>query len=236
MIILAYFLIGGIGFRYIERKKGSEIAYKNRQKFIVYFIIINTIYLSIVIYPLIFRSLSGLIICLGLYELLKIFQYSRYSQKVFFLCTFFLFGVLSLGFYFFGNLNKELILFSFLILSIFDSFSQITGQLWGSKKILPEISPNKTLGGLVGGTTVALFSALLLRPLTFLPLHLTLVLSVGIIFFAFVGDAAASVYKRKYGVKNFSDLLPGHGGILDRFDSLIAGGAWVALYIYILNI
>jgi phosphatidate cytidylyltransferase len=235
-ITLTYFLIGGIGFHYIERKKGSEIAYKNREKFVTYFLIINTLYLSIAFFPLIFRCLSAFIILLGLYELLKLFQNSGYTQKVFFLCAFFLLGTLSVGFYFFGNLNKELILFSFLVLSIFDSFSQITGQLWGKRKILPQISPNKTLEGTVGGSVVALLSALLLNELTSRPIYDTLFLSAGIVFFAFTGDAAASAYKRKYMVKNFSELIPGHGGILDRFDSLIAGGAWVALSVYVFNI
>ena len=235
-ITLTYFLIGGIGFYFINRNKDAVVAYKNRQKFVIYFFIINTLYLSIVFFPLIFRSLSGLIICLGLYELLKTFQDSRYSQKVFFVGAFSLFGVLSVGFYFFGNLDKELILFSFLVLSIFDSFSQITGQLWGKRKILPRISPNKTLEGMIGGSFVAMLSALLLNELTSRPIYTTLFLSVGIVFFAFTGDAAASAYKRKYGVKNFSELIPGHGGILDRFDSLIAGGAWVSLCVYVLNI
>jgi phosphatidate cytidylyltransferase len=235
-IILAYFLIGGIGFYFIDKKKDSSIAYKNRQKYVIYFLIINILYLSIAYYPLIFRLLSVFIIFWGLNELLKLFQNSGYSQKIFFACAFILFSALSIGFYSFGNLNKELILFSFLILSIFDSFSQITGQLWRSRKILPQISPNKTWGGLIGGTTIALISALLLHELSSRPLHLTLLLAVGIVFFAFAGDAAASIYKRKFGVKDYSVLIPGHGGILDRFDSLIAGGAWVALCVYIFNI
>ena len=235
-IMLTYFLIGGIGFHFINRKKDSTIAYKNRQKFVTYFLIINTLYLSIAFFPLIFRFLSAFIILLGLYELLKLFQNSGYSQKVFFIWAFFLFGALSVGFYFFGNLNKELILFSFLVLSIFDSFSQITGQLWGKRKILPRISPNKTREGMIGGSVVALLSALLLNELTSRPVYITLFLSAGIVFFAFTGDVAASAYKRKYGVKNFSELIPGHGGIIDRFDSLIAGGAWVALSVYVFNI
>ena len=235
-ITLTYFLIGGIGFHFINKNKDSGVAYKNRQKFLVYFFITNTLYLSIAFSLLIFRYLSAFIIFLGLYELLKLFQNSGYLQKIFFVVAFFLFGALSVGFYFFGNLDKELILFSFLVISIFDSFSQITGQLWGKRKILPQISPNKTLEGMIGGSVVALLSALLLNELTSRPVYLTLFLSAGIVFFAFTGDAIASLYKRKYMVRNFSELIPGHGGILDRFDSLIAGGAWVALNVYVFNI
>ena len=235
-IVLAYFLIGGIGFYFIDKKKEPGVVRKNRVKFIAYFLIINTLFLSIVIYPAAFRYLSGLIIGCGFYELLKLFQESGYSKKIFFQFSIFLFGILSLCFFFFGSLEKELILFTFLILSIFDSFSQIAGQLWGKRKILPEISPDKTVEGLIGGALVALVSALLLQDLTARPLQKTLILSVGIIFFSFAGDTAASFYKRKYKVKNFSKLIPGHGGVLDRFDSLIAGGAWVALSVYIFNI
>lgn len=235
-ITLTYFLIGGIGFYFINRNKDALVAFKNRQKFVTYFIIINTLYLSIAFSPLIFKYLSAFIVFFGLCELLKLFQNSGYIQKVFFLCAFLLFGTLSLGFYFFGNLDKKLILFSFLVLSIFDSFSQITGQLWGKRKILPRISPNKTLEGMIGGSAVALLSALLLNALTSRSVLITIFLSAGIVFFAFTGDLAASAYKRKYGVKNFSELIPGHGGILDRFDSLIAGGAWVSLCVHVLNI
>lgn len=235
-IVLAYFLMGGIGFYFIDRKKEPEVVHKNRVKFIAYFIIINTLFLSITIYPLAFRYLSVLIIGGGFYELIKLFRKSGYAKKTFFQFSVFLFGILSLGFFFFGSLGKELVLFTFLILSIFDSFSQISGQLWGTRKILPEISPNKTLGGLIGGTTIALISALLLHELSSRPVHLTSLLSVGIVFFSFAGDVAASIYKRKFGVKNFSELIPGHGGILDRFDSLIAGGAWVALSVCVFDI
>lgn len=236
IIILSYFLIGGIGFHIIDKKKGSVVADQNRMKFLVYFLIINILYLSIAYVPMMFRFLSALIVAAGFFELIKLFRESGYSKKIVFVSAFLLFGILSTGFYFFAKLNKELVLFSFLILSIFDSFSQISGQLWGRRKILPNVSPNKTLEGLAGGAIVAFISTFLLLELASRPLHLALLLSAGIVICAFAGDAAASAYKRKYGVKNYSEIIPGHGGILDRFDSLIAGGAWVAFSVYILNI
>jgi len=167
--------------------------------------------------------------------LFQLFRSHGYQFKGFFLGSLFIFVLLAAGFYRFTGLQKELILFSFLILSIFDSFSQIIGQLWGKRKILPKISPNKTTGGLVGGALVALASSLLLHDLYAGPALESLFLAAGVVVFAFAGDLAASLYKRKYKVKDYSNLIPGHGGFLDRFDSLIAGGAWVTFCMYVLN-
>ncbi len=234
-IILSYFILGGIGFYFINRKKDSQTAKKSYTKFISYFFIINILFFSIVFKPVTFRYLSLLIIGAGLYELFKLFRKNGYRQKGFFLGSLFIFTILSVEFFLFSGLKKELILFSFLILSIFDSFSQITGQLWGNIKIFPEISPNKTLGGLIGGSLVAIASGILLDDLYTITSVKSVLMTIGVIFFAFLGDIAASFYKRKYNVKDYSNIIPGHGGFLDRFDSLIAGGAWVTLYVSVLN-
>ena len=235
-IILSYFLLGGIGFYVINRKKDSQTAKKSYTKFISYFFIINILFFSIIIKPVTFRYLSLLIIGAGFYELFKLFRVNGYRQKGFFLGSLVVFMILSVEFFLFSGLKKELILFSFLVLSIFDSFSQITGQLWGNIKIFPEISPNKTLGGLIGGSLVAIASGMLLDDLYTKTSVKSVLMTIGVIFFAFLGDIAASFYKRKYNVKDYSNIIPGHGGFLDRFDSLIAGGAWVTLYVSVLNV
>jgi phosphatidate cytidylyltransferase len=234
-VILIYFLLGGIGFYIINRKKDPLVARKSYTKFVSYFFIINILFFSIVIKPVVFGYLAIFIIGVGFYELFNLFHMTGYRQKGFFLLSLFVFTILSVGFFLFSRLEKEVVLFSFLVLSIFDSFSQITGQLWGSTKILPEISPNKTLGGLAGGILVAMASALLLHDLCTGALFRSLFMAAGVVIFAFAGDLAASLYKRKYNVKDYSNLIPGHGGFLDRFDSLIAGGTWVTLNVYVLN-
>lgn len=225
LIILAYFLIGAVSFYFINRRKEKPEARKNWMKFLTYFIIIHILFFSIVLNALVFRVLSVIIILAGFTELFYLFRKSGYHQKRFFLFSVIIFGLLSWGFYFFSGMEMEMILFTFLVLSIFDSFSQITGQLWGHTKLLPRISPQKTVQGLAGGAAVAILGAFLIRDLTGVPGVESMLLAALIVFFAFIGDMAASYFKRRYGVKDFSRIIPGHGGFLDRFDSLIAGGA-----------
>jgi phosphatidate cytidylyltransferase len=232
---LSYFLLGGFGFYCINRKKDAEIARKSYTKFGVYFIIVNILFFSIVTNPIAFRYLSILIIGAGLAELFRLFQKSGFRNKRFYFFSFVVYGILSYGFFLLGALQKELILFSFIVLSIFDSFSQITGQLLGHRKLFPKVSPNKTLGGLIGGGIIAFGSSFLLYSLYPVSVAKSILLTVGVVFFAFTGDLAASFYKRKFNAKDYNHIIPGHGGFLDRFDSLIASGAWVAFNEYVLK-
>jgi phosphatidate cytidylyltransferase len=229
IIILSYFILGAVAFYFINRKKDHYSARESWKKYITYFIIIHVLFLGIVFNLLIFRIISVAIILIGMFELINLFRNSGYRKQGFFVVSFVLFAVLAAGFFRFSGLNKDLVLFAFLILSIFDAFSQISGQLAGKRKLFPAISPGKTVEGLLGGVLIALASSLLLKSLVEFSIVKTLLMAAGIVLFAFAGDLAASVYKRKYNVKDFSKLLPGQGGFLDRFDSLIAAGAFVAL-------
>lgn len=234
-IILLYFLAGGIGFYAINRKKDPSVAKKSYLKFFTYFIIINVLFFSIALAPLVFRIIVGIIILGGFFELINLYGESGYSHKMFFILSILIFSVLAVGLFAFSGLDSSLVLFSLLVLSIFDSFSQITGQLWGKKNPFPQISPNKTVGGLAGGAVVALVSAYLLRSLPSFSVAEALMYGTAVVIFAFFGDLAASYYKRTYQTKDFSRMIPGHGGILDRFDSLVAGGAAVAFFELVLK-
>jgi len=229
IVVLIYFLLGFIAFYFINRKKEPLESRKSWKKTIIYFFIINIVFFSIVINPLIFRYLAVIILIAGFLELFKLFRESGYRMKYLFTLSTIIFAVFSFGFFVFGGMEKGLILFTFMILSIFDSFSQITGETFGRNKLFPKISPQKTVEGLIGGTLVAILSALLLKNLIPAPSFKALLLAGGVTFFAFIGDLLKSYYKRKYHVKDFSNLIPGHGGFLDRFDSLIAGGALIGM-------
>lgn len=105
-------------------------------------------------------------------------------------------------------------------------FNDVAQYLWGKSlghiRVTPKVSPNKTLAGLLGGIlTTALLSTLLGPMLTPLDWQMSLLMGVIIGITGFCGDVVMSAIKRDIGVKDSGTLLPGHGGILDRLDSLI---------------
>ncbi|MFQ0833447.1 phosphatidate cytidylyltransferase [Citrobacter gillenii] len=105
-------------------------------------------------------------------------------------------------------------------------FNDIAQYLWGKSmgriKVIPKVSPNKTLAGLVGGVATTTLAAAVLGPLM-TPLSIPMAMLAGLIIgiSGFCGDVVMSAIKRDIGVKESGTLLPGHGGILDRLDSLI---------------
>lgn len=115
-----------------------------------------------------------------------------------------------------------------------DSAAYFSGKLIGGPKLAPKISPNKTWAGFIGGTIgsgvilvlfdyfVPYFSNMAgLEVLPFAPLGMAFVIGALFTVFGQIGDLGMSLYKRKAGVKDTGTLIPGHGGLLDRIDSLM---------------
>ena len=96
-----------------------------------------------------------------------------------------------------------------------DTGAYLSGSLFGKHKLIPHVSPNKTVEGAIG----ALLWGLLVT--TYLPKELVITASLIIPAVAQIGDLSFSSIKRRFGIKDFSNILPGHGGIFDRIDSLI---------------
>ena len=101
-----------------------------------------------------------------------------------------------------------------------DSGAYFIGRKFGNKKLWPEISPNKTVGGFFGGIGFGLAVGLVFYWLGYIPFSVAFI-SIFISITGQFGDLVQSAFKRYYGVKDSGNILPGHGGILDRFDSLI---------------
>ncbi len=125
------------------------------------------------------------------------------------------------------EIGKYIYLLALLIPWMSDVFAYFTGVLIGKHKLIPEVSPKKTVegsvGGLLGGMAVAVLYCLAVSGLTdFHPDYFAIGLA-GLVAAALsqVGDLIMSVIKREYGIKDYGKLFPGHGGILDRFDSVL---------------
>lgn len=111
-----------------------------------------------------------------------------------------------------------LILFAVLVT---DTFCYFAGKKFGKHKLSPVISPNKTIEGSLGGTLMCMLFSLGIGLGIGLPWYHTIVLGLLIAIFAQIGDLCESMIKRDAGVKDSSNVLPGHGGFLDRTDSYI---------------
>ncbi len=130
---------------------------------------------------------------------------------------------------------KYLIIGIFILIWVNDSFAYLVGKTVGKHRLYPAISPKKTIEGALGGMVFSLGTAYLLSGLE--PILNTvqwLVLALVIIVSGTLGDLVESKLKREAGVKDSGAILPGHGGMLDRLDSLIyaAPFAYLTLNLY----
>lgn len=128
------------------------------------------------------------------------------------------------------------VIFIFVVVWSTDTMAFVAGRTIGGAKLWPSISPNKTWAGLIGGIAssavlCALFAALVPGAS---PLRLA-VLGLALAVMAQGGDLAESALKRKFGVKDASDLIPGHGGLMDRLDGFIAVAIAAGLFALVVN-
>ena len=120
-------------------------------------------------------------------------------------------------------LSTKLLLFFFIVIFASDIGAYFTGKTLGKHKLVPKISPGKTWEGLVGGITGAVAAAALCTWIFFpeLPYKFSIPLSAVMAIVGILGDLAESAIKRGAGAKDAASILPGHGGLLDRLDSLL---------------
>ncbi len=128
------------------------------------------------------------------------------------------------------------VLFLFAVIWVHDTFAMLVGKSVGGPRLWPLLSPNKTWSGVAGGLSAAAvagaaFAALLPRTDPLLLAASGLILG----FAGLLGDLLESAFKRKYGLKNASGLIPGHGGVLDRLDGVALAAVAAALMALCIN-
>ena len=129
------------------------------------------------------------------------------------------------------------LLLPFVTSALSDTFAYFTGSLIGGKKLCPKLSPKKTWAGAIGGAFGGIVGALLVffifrnRIIVNFPIPVLLFIFIGIVasVLTIIGDLFESSIKRKVGIKDMGNILPGHGGVLDRIDSTM----FVSLFVCI---
>jgi phosphatidate cytidylyltransferase len=116
--------------------------------------------------------------------------------------------------------GQSLLLFLVIVTEMNDVFQYLWGKTFGKHKILPKVSPKKTWEGFIGGVLTTVFFSIVLKFLTPFDTKQVMAISLILAVVGFCGDVVMSAIKRDVGIKDFSAVIPGHGGMLDRVDSL----------------
>jgi phosphatidate cytidylyltransferase len=114
------------------------------------------------------------------------------------------------------------VLYALLIVWVADSGAYFVGRRWGVARLAPRISPGKTWAGLWGGLLASALLAAAVALAFRLPVVQLVALTIVVAGYSVIGDLTESLCKRFAGMKDSGTLIPGHGGVLDRFDSLLA--------------
>jgi phosphatidate cytidylyltransferase len=132
--------------------------------------------------------------------------------------------------------GRRLLFLLVLLIAAADIGAYFGGRRFGRHKLAPRVSPGKTWEGLAAGLLAALLVAAAMARLLDFPALPWLAVCLVVVLLSVVGDLLESMFKRRAGLKDSSALLPGHGGVLDRIDSLTAAGPAFLLGLLLLGV
>jgi phosphatidate cytidylyltransferase len=165
---------------------------------------------------------------------IPLFSTKRFLLTTFYLSSSFVFMILIANYY--EEYNPSILLGSFILVWVNDSFAYLVGKNFGKQKLFEIISPKKTVEGFLGGLFFSCVASYFIATFTE-TLNFTnwLILSIIISVFGTIGDLIESKFKRQAKVKDSGVIMPGHGGLLDRLDSIIFAAPFVYLFLRILQ-
>ena len=132
--------------------------------------------------------------------------------------------------------NPILPLSIFIFTWINDTGAYCTGMLFGKHRLFERISPKKSWVGSIGGGVFSIIAAIVMAHyFPFMPISIWIGLALTVVIFGTLGDLTESLLKRTIGIKDSGNILPGHGGMLDRFDSTLMAVPAAVVYLYIIS-
>jgi len=165
---------------------------------------------------------------------IPLFESKRYILTTFYISSAFIFLILIANYK--NEFTPNLLLGAFIIVWVNDTFAYLVGKNFGKQKLFPRISPKKTVEGFLGGLLFSCIASYFIFTFTkTLSFNNWLILSVIISVIGTIGDLIESKFKRQAGVKDSGVIMPGHGGLLDRFDSIIFVAPFIYLFLRILQ-
>ena len=196
---------------------------------------INSVLISILLSATILINLF-LIRDIMIFDKISLLKSKRYLYIIFYIISGFVF--LALIPFTNKDFEPQIILGIFILAWTNDTFAYLVGKGFGKRKLMEKISPKKTIEGFFGGMVGALFAS-------FIFFKFTLITEYSLIFWLFlallvsvlgtIGDLIQSKFKRLAGVKDSGNIMPGHGGVYDRLDSIVFASPFIYLFIIIIN-
>ncbi|AUP80432.1 phosphatidate cytidylyltransferase [Flavivirga eckloniae] len=165
---------------------------------------------------------------------IPLFASKRFILTTFYISSAFVFLVLI------ANYNEDydpnILLGSFILVWVNDTFAYLVGKNFGKQKLFEKISPKKTVEGFLGGLFFSCVASYFIATFTgLLGFTSWLILSIIISVFGTLGDLIESKFKRQANVKDSGVIMPGHGGLLDRLDSIIFAAPFIYLFLRLLQ-
>ena len=227
-VVASYFVLGAAGIGLYGQRLQRIEQHELWMKYLVYLFLVGAA--IVLAHFSLFLAFAYVVAAGGFIETVEAGILHHASSGSFFaIASIVIYSLLCAGFLTFARMRSATILYVFTIVCVSDGLSQLCGQLFGRTFCFGALSPRKTLEGVAGGLIFAIVTGCVLCGVVSVSPWYGGIAGLHVFTLAFCGDLLGSACKRRYGLKDFSRILPWHGSLPDRYNSVIVGGGVIGL-------